>query len=99
MGPAINTSLNEDKPFFGNHDKLLIFSSQGHNNMGGYDLFSSVRLSGGSWDKPVNMGYPLNTPDDDFWFMPVNDGRTGYIFGEKEGKGFGKNDIYNIKLK
>jgi len=99
LGPTINSSLNEDRPFFGNHDKLLIFSSQGHNNMGGYDLFSSVRLSGGSWDKAVNMGYPLNTPDDDFWFMPVNDGRTGYIFGEKEGKGFGKNDIYNIKLK
>jgi tetratricopeptide (TPR) repeat protein len=99
LGPEINTIFNDDRPFLGNHDKILFFSSQGHNNMGGYDMFSSTRLSNGQWDKPVNMGYPLNTPDDNSWFMPVNDGRSGYIFEDKEAKGYGKDDIYKIMLK
>lgn len=96
MGPVINTKFNEDRPFLGNHDKILIFSSQGHDNMGGYDLFISRKLNDGTWDKPANMGYPLNTPDDNSWFMPENDGKSGYIFEEKEKGGFGKNDIYRI---
>ena len=96
MGPVINTKFNEDRPFLGNHDKILIFSSQGHDNMGGYDLFISRKLNDGTWDKPANMGYPLNTPDDNSWFMPENEGKSGYIFEEKEKGGFGKNDIYRI---
>jgi len=98
MGPTINTQFNEDRPFLINNNKTLIFCSQGHNTMGGYDLFRSDKTNE-YWEKPVNMGYPLNTPDDDTFFMPYGDGKSGYIFKEKESGGFGGNDIYNIILK
>ena len=98
MGPTINTAFNEDRPFLTNNDKTLIFCSQGHDTMGGYDLFRSDN-SNGNFEKPVNMGYPLNTPDDDTYFMPYGDGKSGYIFKEKESGGFGGNDIYRIILK
>ena len=98
MGPTINTPFNEDRPFFTNNDNALIFCSQGHNTMGGYDLFRSDK-SNGVFGIPVNMGYPLNTPDDDTYFMPYGDGKSGYIFKEKESEGFGGNDIYRIILK
>ena len=99
LGPDINSQFNEDRPFFTNNDKALIFSSQGHHNMGGYDLFRAERLPDGSWEKPENMGYPLNTPDDNTYFMPWGNGRSGYHSVVKEGEGFGKEDIYRIILK
>lgn len=99
LGPEINTRFNEDRPFLANNDKILVFSSQGHENMGGYDLFSSERLPDGKWKKPENMGYPLNTPDDNTYYMPFNDGRSGYYFLDKNNEGFGKEDIYRIILK
>jgi len=99
MGPLINTQFNEDRPFLTNNDKALIFSSQGHLNMGGYDLFRAERLPDGSWGKPENMGYPLNTPDDNTYFMPWGNGRTGYHSVDKKAEGFGKEDIYRIMLK
>jgi hypothetical protein len=99
LGPAINTRFNEDRPFLAGKDNVLIFSSQGHENMGGYDLFRSERLPDGGWKKPENMGYPLNTPDDNTYFMPVGDGRSGYYFIDKNSEGFGKEDIYRIIMK
>ena len=98
LGPMINTPFNEDMPFFTNNDKALIFCSQGHDTMGGYDLFRSDKANE-NWEKPVNMGYPLNTPDDDIYFMPCGDGKSGYIFKDKVSSGFGGNDIYKIILK
>jgi hypothetical protein len=99
MGPEINTRYNEDRPFLTNHDKTLIFSSQGHENMGGYDLFISEKQSAGSWKKPENMGYPLNTPDDNTYFMPSGDGKSGYMHLDMETEGFGRMDLYRIILK
>jgi len=99
MGPEINTQFNEDRPFLANHDKSLFFCSQGHENMGGYDLFRSDKLSSGTWEKPENLGYPLNTPDDDTYFMPSPDGKSGYYYKDKESAGFGKDDLYYVILK
>jgi hypothetical protein len=99
LGPEINTPFNEDRPFLSNHDKTLFFSSQGHENMGGYDLFRSEKQSTGTWGKPENMGYPINTPDDNTYFMPSGDGKSGYYFLDKESGGFGKDDIYRIILR
>jgi tetratricopeptide (TPR) repeat protein len=99
MGSEINTQFNEDRPFFTNRDKILIFCSQGHENMGGYDLFKSELQPNSSWKRPENIGYPLNTPDDNTYFMPSGDGKSGYLFLNKEGEGFGKEDIYRIILK
>jgi tetratricopeptide (TPR) repeat protein len=99
MGPEINTRFNEDRPFLANHDRTLIFSSQGHENMGGYDLFRAEKQSTGSWKKPENMGYPLNTPDDNTYFMPTGEGKIGYMHMVRETEGFGRDDLYRITFK
>jgi tetratricopeptide (TPR) repeat protein len=99
LGPEINTHFNEDRPFLINNGKTIFFSSQGHDNMGGYDIFRSDLQTNGSWSEPKNLGYPINTPDDNFFFMPVGDGKTGYYTLFKSSGGFGKEDIYKITLK
>jgi hypothetical protein len=99
LGPEINTQFNEDRPFLINNGKTLFFSSQGHDNIGGYDLFRSDLQSNTLWSKPKNLGYPINTPDDNIFFMPTNDGKAGYYSVFKESGGFGKEDIYKITLK
>jgi tetratricopeptide (TPR) repeat protein len=99
MGPEINTQFNEDRPFLINTGKTLFFGSQGHENIGGYDIFRSDLQSNGLWSIPKNLGYPFNTPDDDIFFMPVGDGKTGYYAKFKETGGFGKEDIFKIVFK
>jgi len=99
IGPEINTPFNEDRPFLINNGKTLFFSSQGHENIGGYDLFRSDLQTNGLWSKPKNLGYPLNTPDDEFFFMPAGDGKSGYYSRYKETGGYGKEDIYKITFK
>lgn len=99
LGPEINTQFNEDRPFLINNGKTIFFCSQGHENMGGYDLFRTDLQSNGIWSKPKNLGYPINTPDDDVFFMPIGDGRSGYYSRFKETGGFGKEDIYKITFK
>jgi hypothetical protein len=99
LGPEINTPFNEDRPFLINKVKTLFFSSQGHQNIGGYDLYRSDMQPNGLWSNPKNLGYPLNTPDDNLFFMPVGEGKSGYISIMKESTGFGKEDIYRITFK
>jgi hypothetical protein len=97
LGPVINTPYNEESPFLSNDDKTLFFSSRGHFNMGGYDIFYSTMLDNGEWSVPLNVGYPLNTTDDDVFFKPMNQGYEGYMARELPG-GFGKQDIYRIEI-
>jgi hypothetical protein len=97
VGPVINTPYNEESPFLSEDDKTLFFSSRGHFNMGGYDIFYSTLLPNGEWSVPLNVGYPLNTTDDDVFFKPLNQGYEGYISKELPG-GFGKQDIYRIEI-
>ena len=99
LGPEINTQFNDDRPFLINNGKTLFFSSQGHENLGGYDLFRSDFQSNNLWSKPKNLGYPINTPDDNIFFMPTGDGKSGYYSVFKESGGFGKEDIYKITFK
>jgi hypothetical protein len=97
LGPIINTPYNEESPFLSKDDKTLFFSSRGHFNMGGYDIFYSTHMDNGQWSVPLNVGYPLNTTDDDVFFKPVNEGYEGYFAKESPG-GFGKQDIYRIEI-
>jgi tetratricopeptide (TPR) repeat protein len=97
LGPEINTPYNEESPFLSSDDKTLFFSSRGHYNMGGYDIFYSKLLDNGSWSVPVNIGSPLNTSDDDLFFNPIGQGFEGYISKELAG-GYGKQDIYKIEI-
>ncbi len=99
LGPDINTEFNEDRPFLINNGKTLFFSSQGHENIGGYDLFRSDLQSNNKWSTPENLGYPLNTPDDNIFFMPANDGKSGYYSVFNQNEGFGNTDIYKITFK
>jgi len=99
MGPEVNTPFNEDKPFLVKNDKLLFFTSQGHNNMGGYDIFRSELQSNGLWSKPANLGYPLNTPDDNVFFCPADNGKSGYVSLKRDDEGSGNDDIYKITFK
>jgi outer membrane protein OmpA-like peptidoglycan-associated protein/YHS domain-containing protein len=72
IGEVINTDLNEDTPFISEDGKRLYFSSQGHESIGGYDIFYSDMKEDGTWSTPVNIGYPINTTDDDLFYVPVN---------------------------
>ena len=99
LGPEINTPFNEDRPSLVNNGKTIFFASQGHDNIGGYDLFRADKQTSGIWSKPANLGYPLNTPDDNIFFCPTEDGKSGYISIIKENEGFGGEDIYKITFK
>ena len=95
LGEEINTPFDEDAPFIHPDGKSLYFSSKGHDNMGGFDLFKSEQLEDGSWNKPENLGYPTNTTEDDIYFVISANEQHGYYASEKE-DGFGGHDIYRI---
>ncbi len=97
LGPVINTPYNEESPFLSKDDKTLFFSSRGHFNMGGYDVFSSRLLSAGEWSAPVNAGYPLNSTDDDIFFKPAVESYKGY-YAIDSPDGYGKQDIFQIEI-
>jgi outer membrane protein OmpA-like peptidoglycan-associated protein len=78
LGPLINSPYNEESPFVSSDAKKLFFSSQGHYNMGGYDVFYSSQGDDGNWLPPVNIGYPLNSTDDDLFFFPLGTGNVAY---------------------
>lgn len=78
LGPLINTPYNEESPFVASNSGKLFFSSQGHYNMGGYDVFFSDLDNEGNWLPPVNIGFPLNTTDDDLFFFPIGSGNIAY---------------------
>jgi hypothetical protein len=96
LGPNINTRFNENTPFLTPEGNTLFFSSEGHNTMGGYDIFFS-QLQSGQWSKPINLGYPLNTTDDDLFYQPIGDGARG-LMALFDDDGFGEMDIYQVEL-
>jgi outer membrane protein OmpA-like peptidoglycan-associated protein len=96
LGAVINTQYNEDGIFVHPDGKTIYFSSEGHNSMGGYDIFKSVRGADGKWSKPENLGWPINTPDDDVFFVLSASGRHGYYSSTREDEGQGSRDIYMI---
>ena len=93
-GPAINTKYPEEGVFMHPDGKTMYFSSKGHNTMGGYDIFKSV-YENGKWSTPENLGYPINGPEDDVFFVVSGGGHHGYFASAKAG-GYGKTDIYRI---
>lgn len=102
LGAAINTPFNEDTPFITQNDSTLYFSSEGHSSMGGFDNFKSQRV-GNAWKTPVNLGFPLNSTDDDKFFQPVNNGKNAYYSMTTDYKkkdifflGLGNNDVNQI---
>ncbi len=94
---GINTAYNEESPFIHPDGKTLYFSSKGHNSMGGYDIFKTVKDENGKWGKPINLGFPINTPEDDLYFVLSANGKTAYYSSSRKG-GKGFQDIYTIKM-
>jgi len=97
LGPNVNTKHDEDAPFMHSDGTTLFFCSNGHNTMGGYDIFKTVLMDPdmNGWGSPENMGYPLNTVNDDIYFCLSDDGRTGYFSSERI-EGQGMQDIYQV---
>lgn len=97
LGPEINTPYNEETPFISEDGMTLYFSSQGHASMGGYDIFYAKNLGDNQWTEPVNVGYPINTTDDDYFYQPAEDGTYAYV-SEYSPEGFGAQDIFRYEL-
>ena len=98
LGPNINTKYKEEFPQFSEDGKTLYFASQGHSSMGGFDIFKSVSDDDGqTWSPPKNMGYPINTSDDDLSISFTSGGRIAYLSTMREG-GQGDLDIYRVIL-
>ena len=74
----------------------LYFSSDGHLGLGALDVFES-KLEGNSYQKPVNLGSPINGPLDDFGFILDMDRKAGYFSSNREG-GLGDDDVYSFRL-
>jgi len=96
LGPTINTQYDEDAPFIHPDGKMLHYSSNGPKSMGGYDVFRTFFQNDGSWSKPQNLGYPVNTVDDDIYYVVSADGARGYYSSARAG-GYGMQDIYEVK--
>jgi len=94
LGSVINTPYNEEGVFMMPDGKTMYFSSRGHNTMGDYDIFKSL-LENGKWSEPENIGYPINTPDEDVFFTISGSGKHGYYSSAIAG-GCGAQDIYMI---
>ncbi len=97
LGSTINTPYDEDACFIHPDGETMYFSSNGHESMGGYDILFSEKKDNGEWSEPQNMGFPINTVDDDRFFVTSADGKRGYYASEKE-DGLGGRDIYEVVL-
>ena len=96
LGANVNTKYDDDSPYLSKDGKTLYFSSRGHNTMGGYDIFKSeYDEAARRWGPAQNMGYPINTPDDDSYYRLSPDGSYAYLSSYRIG-GYGEKDIYTI---
>jgi outer membrane protein OmpA-like peptidoglycan-associated protein len=97
LGEPVNTPQDEMSPFIHPDGNTLYFSSKGHPGMGGSDLFLSRLDANGKWQKPVNLGYPINTYADEISLLVNPAGDKGYISSTQKG-GYGGFDIYYFEL-
>jgi outer membrane protein OmpA-like peptidoglycan-associated protein len=97
LGPEINTTGSEQAPFIAKDDQTLYFISDGHDGMGEMDIFMSRRQADGSWGKAMNLGYPINTHQQEMCISISADGETAYIASQRP-EGLGGLDIYAFNL-
>jgi outer membrane protein OmpA-like peptidoglycan-associated protein/tetratricopeptide (TPR) repeat protein len=95
LGSLINTKYDEEGVFLTFDGETMYFSSKGHSSMGGFDIFKSELGDDGTWGKPQNLGYPVNTPDDEVFYVTDSDNVYGYYATIREG-GYGGRDIYKV---
>ena len=97
LGPTINSKGNEKSPFIHPDGKTLYFSSDGWMGLGGYDIFYSRLKNDSTWSKPLNLGYPINSPEDEVGFFVSTNGAKGF-FASNKFKGKGGWDLYSFDL-
>ncbi len=98
LGNKINTQYDEDYPFLHPNGKVLYFCSKGHNSMGGYDIFkSTLNEADNTWNEPVNLDFPINTPDDDVLYIANANEKEAY-FSSARSSIAGKISVYHINV-
>ncbi len=96
LGENVNTATDDDCPFIHADGTSLFYSSKGRNSMGGYDIFQSKwKEKEAVYTEGINLGYPINSPDNDLYYTLSASGNTGYYASGKAG-GEGLKDIYKI---
>ena len=99
LGPEVNTNADEGCPFMHADNRTLYFNSNGHPGYGSTDLFLSRKADDGSWSKPENLGYPINTIDDEGSLIVAADGQTAYYASDRGTDNKGGLDIYTFQLR
>lgn len=97
LGPEVNTEFDETNPYvFGN---VLFFSSEGHDSFGGFDVFYAHKDANLNWSRVRNLSNVYNSPYDEMFFMPVQDGTEGYVSIDrrKDVESYGKSDVYKLR--
>lgn len=98
LGPTVNTQYNENYPLISFDEKTLYFSSEGHRSMGGYDIYRSEwNEKMERWERPTNLGYPINNTMDNLVFSPTDDPKVGYT-SQLRPEGMGDLDIYRVRF-
>jgi tetratricopeptide (TPR) repeat protein len=97
MGSLINTEYDEDGGFIHPDGRTFYFASNGPKSMGGYDILFATLNEDNKFSNATNIGYPINTTDDDIFYVSSPDGKRGYFSSAKTG-GYGEKDIYRITI-
>ncbi|MBI3884068.1 MAG: PD40 domain-containing protein [Sphingobacteriales bacterium] len=98
LGPTINTSGDESCSFMHADNQTLFFSSNGHPGYGQTDLFYAKKINDSAWSEPMNLGYPVNTIDDEGSLIVTSDGKTAYYASEGKDSRGGL-DLYSFQLR
>ncbi|MCK6641315.1 MAG: OmpA family protein [Bacteroidia bacterium] len=96
IGMEVNSPFNEDCPLLTPDGNTLYFSSEGHNSMGGYDVFRCTKKADGRWSEPENLGAPINNGGDDVFYTPLENG-SGAYYSTLNKEGEGDLDLYFIQ--
>jgi outer membrane protein OmpA-like peptidoglycan-associated protein len=97
-GTIINTIYDEESVRLSKTGDTLWFSSRGHNSIGGFDIFFSIRNKSGAWDTVKNLGYPVNTPWDELFYNPSPVDDSSFFFVSNRSGGLGGLDIYHGQI-
>lgn len=98
LGPGINTAGDDQCPFIHADNQTLYFTSNGWPGYGGNDLFYTRKDPAGNWSKPLNLGYPVNTINDEGTLFIAADGKTAYYASDRSDSK-GSHDIYSFELR
>lgn len=95
LGKKVNSKYDERDVFMHPDGKTLYFTSNNEKTMGGFDIFKTVMQPDSTWSEPENLGFPINTPQDERTIVITGNGKHGY-FSSVRKEGFGQHDIYKI---